>query len=348
MTDRRRIEGLKRLAGEEFFEEAGLVAMRMHRNADEALRTELEELVAPFAERSQCAALVAAIGLERQGAKARKARIRLLEKAAEGEDESVRAEAERHLGMTYLRLPGKAHYAAHHLHAAADLGDLEAMFELGLAYFSGKDGFPEDRQAGLAQFELCRRRSYAPALFEIARLLEAGEIGHEDYEAEELYEEAASLGHEEAVARLGQIRLEEGPDPDDYDDIPVPFRPDDPVRLRMARNEIVRVFGGTDERAENLVAAMVGHFDFEDAIKEARDREEPGGPFDEDGFRSEDEQSALLEAQAAQVELALGVDRNTAEIVVDLLRLTSNGRYPSLHDLERRRKQGSGRIRRGR
>jgi TPR repeat protein len=331
----RKLEGLSRLAAEGFYEEAGLVALRMYRKADAKLQGRLEKLVEPFETRSQHAALVSTLGMMRNGKSDEAAFRRLVRSASKGEDERVASEAEGILGSMYLRIWNNGSMAAKHLHASAQAGDMHATFELAGAYAYGLADFPEDLDTALKLYERCIDLGDDPrAMYELAVLIHTGKIDHEEYDVRALLEDALEGGHEPARAVLDRLDEEEGPDPTDYPDLPFDVHPDDAVRLRMARNEIIRVFGGTDERAEYLIAAMHGFYEWDDLIDASRDRDEEAGPFDED--QTPDDQAELRETQAEIVMMGLTVDMVTADAVVDLLRLTSRGELPSLEGFAER------------
>jgi TPR repeat protein len=334
----RKLEGLQRLVEEGFFEEAGLVALRMYRKADRKRQKRLEKLVEPFETRSQHAALVSTLGMLRTGKSDENDFRRLFRSAAKGDDDVVAAEAKGILGRMYLRVWKKGGHAAKHLHAAAQAGDMNATYDLAGAYAYGLSGFPEDLDTALKLYERCIYVGGDPrAMYELAFLIHSGKIECGDYDVRALLENALEGGHEPSQILLSQLDDAEGPDPDEYPDIPVNVHPDDAVRLRMARNEVIRVFGGTDERAGNLIAAMHGFYGWDDLIDASRDREEQAGPFDED--QSPEEQVEMRKAQAEIVRIGLGVDMFTAKAVVELLRVTSRGALPGLDGIDDRIQQ---------
>lgn len=332
--NKRKLDGLRRLMEEGFVEEAAMAALRMHHKAGGPLKAALLELVEPLKSKSPHAALLCAREIDESERGRNNTYRNMLRRAAKCDEEGVAAEAEGRLGMLYLHELGNEYLGTAHLHAAARLGDLPATYALAEAYASGMHGLDEDLDAAVRLLERCMDRRDPRAFYELSLLAELHDVVGERYDSRALLEAAAEGGFEPAKERLLQLKEDEGPDPGDYPDIPVEFHPDDAVRLRMARNEIVRVFGGTAERAENMIAAMVGYYDWDDVLGDARGREEPGGPFDED--RPAEEQRQLREAQAEIVMMALGVDMQVADAVVDLLRVTSRGELPSLRRLDER------------
>lgn len=334
----RKLAGIARLSEEGFHEEAGLVGLRMYRKANDRLKGRIEKAMASIEKRSQHAALVSMLGLVRSGDINEAKLVGLMRRACRGEDEDIVAEAQGVLGGLYLRHWADGPLAAAYLHESARGGNLDARYDLATAYARGLADFPVDVETAQTLYSVCIDDGHdARAMYDLAMMIQSGALESDEYDVRALLEEAEVAGHLLAATALDMLDREEGPDPDDYPDLPVAVVPEDPVRLRMARNEIVRVFEGTDERAENIVAAMHGFLDWDDLIDAARQRDEPPGPFDED--QSPEDQAAMREAQAEVAMMGLGVDMFTADAVVDLLRITSRGALPSLLGLAERVEQ---------
>lgn len=334
----RKLKGIARLSEEGFFEEAGLVGLRMYRKANEKLKGRIEKAMACIEKRSQHAALVSMHGLVRAGDLDEATLVSLMRRACRGEDHDIVAEAQGVLGGLYLREWANGPLAAAYLHESANGGNLDARYHLATAYARGLAGFPVEVETARTLYSDCIDDGHdARAMYDLAMMIQSGALESDEYDVRTLLEEAEAAGHPLAETALDMLDRQEGPDPDDYPELPVAVVPDDPVRLRMARNEIVRVFEGTDERAENIVVAMHGFLDWDELIDAARQGDEPPGPFDED--QSPEDQAMMREAQAEIVMMGLGVDMFTADAVVDLLRVTSRGDLPSLDGLDERIEQ---------
>lgn len=92
------------------------------------------------------------------------------------------------------------------LQRAADRGNAEAQFKLGILYYQGKD-VPENTHKGLALLQKAADQGYTPALYNLGLRYDHGGMGVEQDEAKAaaLYQKAADQGHASAQINLGRM-----------------------------------------------------------------------------------------------------------------------------------------------
>lgn len=104
------------------------------------------------------------------------------------------------LAMLYAQIPEHRNEALAWLQQAAQAGHVGARYQLALVWRDGA-GLPASRAQAEHLFAGLAREGYAPAQFELARLLEAQGAPHQA-EAVQWYARAAEAGHQDALQRL--------------------------------------------------------------------------------------------------------------------------------------------------
>jgi hypothetical protein len=301
---------------------------------------ELIEIACDIADRSQDAAVL--VGERHFGTNVYlpmptrlgdKAVVKALRKAEDGDDDDLSIRASSLIGCYLIRQSGakSVQEGVTKLNHARRSGDLDATLALADHYrTNGGRSATDINSAMMLYAQAIEEHDDASARYWLARMMIDNGVDFRHYDADELMEEAAGYGMEEAADYLESRPREL--ESEDLPEVPYTVVPADPIRLRMAKNALMSVHGATRGTAEAVVAAMHGHTNWEDLVDDARTRDVPNGPFDEDV--DPDELDEMREAQAEILMEAFDLTPEIAARSVALLALTaSKGRLPDLSEL---------------
>jgi hypothetical protein len=337
---KKKLAGVRRLIEDGFIEEAGVAIARMRPRIDGLKEfEELMEIACDIALGSQDAAVL--VGERHFGTNvylpvptrlADKAVVKALRKAENGDDHGLAVRATSLIGCHLIGQSGgkSVKEGIQKLNHARRSGDLDATLALADHYrTSGGRSATDINSAMMLYAQAIEEHDDGSARYFLARMMIDYGVDFRHYDVNELMEEAAGYGIEEAEDYLESLPREL--ESDDLPDVPYTVVPADPIRLRMARNALMSAYGATRGTAEAVVAAMHGHFDWENLVDDARTREAPNGPFDEDV--DPEVRDELREAQAEILIEAFDLTPGAADVAVGLLALTSKGRLPDLSEL---------------
>lgn len=119
------------------------------------------------------------------------------------------ADADPRAAMALARLhesddaQGSAEQALRWLRRAADLGDAQAQYRLGLRYLEGRGAARREPREAAVWFERAARSGHAGAQFELGRLFSSGPAAQPE-RAQALIEQAAEAGEPAALRWLGR------------------------------------------------------------------------------------------------------------------------------------------------
>lgn len=257
-------------------------------------------------------------------------RIKLLKKAAGGDDQAVARQALFAIASELLEAPTTMKKGVEALVDAANLGHGDAVLMLARAHEEGLYGLKVDiMEAYQLLAYAVDELDYPVAQVALADLIMMNEIEDSEYDPEELLEGAVEDevdGAEERLTLLHMLKHVHGGKVQTT--LGERVVPADISRPAAVVSAICNEIDVDPEEAQEIVAALYGFESWDELIDIASDPDSLRGRFDEDCSKKElyfrhQKQVTILQESLAAPDLV-------AEIMVELLRPTAKDAVPSL------------------
>lgn len=291
------------------------------------------------ANKSQFAALICSFSFFYRDMPQPGFQMKLLKRAARGDDDEVAADAYFAMAGEYLSDERTVRKAMTALERAAELGHGEAHIRLARAYETGmlnnRVNFDKAWATlcdGVSEFD------YGPAKLALADFMIRHELLSDEFNPITLLQEAVAEGvdgAEEMLIGFGEMVHKLMPR------LPYLIVPGDMERAKLARNAIVNEFHIDSTAAADLVSRLFGFDSWEVMEETVASGGQGASDFDEDC--SPEDMDLRKAAQIAIIESELDTTEDFAEAVWSLLRPTARNGTPSLRALERVHKRPGGR-----
>lgn len=257
------------------------------------------------------------------------------EMAIAGDDDKMRALAAYGYGRHLISEGQSERRGIRLIRIARNAGVADAAAELGRIIEEGLYGEKVDLDECLKCYVEATEGGSGTGMFLLAKFMLAHTKRVGDYHPMKLIEDAAELGHPEAVILHAQMveMFEEKEAEGREEMLPYVVVPDGLERIKLVRSALQNEFSVSEDEAGDIAAALHGYPDWSMMATAADDPNVRKGRFDEECEAAEfnERERLLAEVFAART----GTTQEVAAASIKLLRPTSRTVRPSLRRLDK-------------